>query len=145
MKIKFLKKGLFVLLLVGLSSFTYINKTKYVYKKQGPPDKWRLFKCVLEENGTKYYGAKCEVSVWEDCPKYAPCQKLLDENGDPIPLNSTSQFYIWGFSDEEINNWPIEEPFQVSTEYINTHYNFFISTYNQGITFHPDEIIRRNQ
>jgi len=138
----------FLVLVFFLNSFTFKNKSKEPIntKRQVPPDKWALYKCVVNENGTYYYGAKCEVSVWEDCPKAVSCQKLLDENGEPIPFNNIAQLQNWIFTEDEIQNWQkIEEPFQSTTDFINTHYRFFIATYNQGITFHPDEIIRRNQ
>jgi len=138
----------FLILVLSLYSFTFKYKYKEPIntKKQVPPNKWTLYKCVIKENGTYYYGAKCEVSAWEDCPKAVSCQKLLDDNGDPIPFNNITQLQNWGFIEDEIQNWQkIEEPFQSTTDYIKTHYLFFIATYNQGITFHPDDIIRRNK
>lgn len=102
-----------------------------------PTDDYELYNCITDDG---YFGAGCCAGVVEECPQALPCQALLDEDGDPIPMQTIQEEF--GFTDDQMDNWEnggdILKP---TVDFVQEHYNFYLHLYNSGVTFHPDTII----
>ncbi len=147
--------ALFILL--GLFSFTNKNNhnvanSKNVgtinnYRETAPARKWTLESCRITENGTEYYGSKCSTNAFGSCPKQVDCKKIKDHGGNDMPCGiAGASLREWGFSDNELEAWDEgENVLTADNDFVKSHYDFYLAMHEQGITFHPDDIIKRNQ
>lgn len=96
----------------------------------------RLEECLINppegESGPPNKGNQCKDSFICSCPNYSEC-------------TTTPLAYLTEFTAGELEDWENGVPvFEYTRDFINDHYNFFMSMYDDSLGYHPDSIIAWN-
>ena len=99
--------------------------------------KYQIMACAYND---EYTGVKCVLSTYHNCPDAAPCQPITDNDGNPMPIPTIQDEF--GFTDDQMHDWKDGANILESTvEFVKEHYDFYLHTYDMGVSLHPDEII----
>lgn len=115
-------------------------KNEIENKKASTQEVFKSYQIMSCAYKGKYTGIMCGESEANNCPEAAPCQPILDENGDPMPIPQIQEDF--GFTDDQMDDWEDgENILEPTVEFVEEHYDFYLYTYNMGVSFHPDTII----
>lgn len=117
-----------------------IQSAYLVDKFQAEPTKTALTSCAYDLNGKNIWGVLCHRCDFRNqCPKVIDCTPVK-VGGNYIELKKLLEL---GFTEETLTKWITGENIIINEkEFFEKYYDFFLKLHNEGIIFHPDEIIK---
>ncbi|HOB27568.1 MAG TPA: hypothetical protein PKJ07_05460 [Bacteroidales bacterium] len=101
-----------------------------------------LQSCLYRIEGNCVYGVCCTPGAFEQCPCCFPCTPIIIE-GSYITLDCANILEKFGFTVDEISIWQNDKnALECSDTFILNHYNFYLLLYEQGLSKHPDEMLK---
>ena len=106
-----------------------------------PNDKYSIATCAYDiGDGKNVYGVQCyRTDFINQCPKAFSCTPVKIGD-DYIELKKIIEL---GFSQADIDKWLKGEDILTNEKwFVERFYDFYVILYNQGLSYHPDEIIK---
>lgn len=117
------------------------NQSEYIVEKlQAQRPNTALETCAYTVNGKAVWAILCHrCDTRHECPKVFNCFPVI-VGGNYIELKKLLEL---GFTEETLTKWLSGENIIINEkEFFEKYYDFFMILHNEGIIFHPDEIIK---